>query len=117
MAERNVVKGLEYLKCIEFIKNIYCESFATRRHLSKGKLIENIVAEGAVAECGSITSVRPWNYSDFLCRVATFRPFTWFAKPNTISPLRCAQLGWYNKSKNTLCCGSCGVELQHDSGQ
>ncbi|CAM9435916.1 unnamed protein product, partial [Phaeothamnion confervicola] len=45
-------------------------------------------------------SCRPWMYDDFLERLATFKPGTWFAKPAAISALQAARYGWINVKKD-----------------
>lgn len=60
--------------------------------------------------------MRPWNYQDFLLRVRTFKPSSWFAKPRIISALQCARCGWTNTAPDVISCATCEVSLTHASG-
>ena len=55
---------------------------------------------------------RPWSQSDFDCRLKSFGPGTWFAKPDVIAPPECARQGWTNTEMDALGCVSCGKELK-----
>ena len=57
-------------------------------------------------------SVRIWDYSKFLDRLATFT--AWFGKPKTIKPVECAARGWVNSRRDELECKTCGVKLKHE---
>lgn len=64
-----------------------------------------------------LKSCRPWNYTDYLARVATFQNSShWFAKSSRLSPLECARWGWScsQKEKDTLSCLCCDTRLVHD---
>ncbi|KAM7252777.1 hypothetical protein ACFE04_011412 [Oxalis oulophora] len=56
-------------------------------------------------------SCRPWERSDLLRRLATFKPSNWFGKPKVTSSLACAQRGWINVDVDKLECESCGACL------
>ena len=54
---------------------------------------------------------RPWEQQDFVRRLETYRPLTWFAKPGSVDPLACASKGWINESRDSLCCEFCHNKL------
>ena len=58
-------------------------------------------------------SCRPWDRSDLLLRLATFRARTWFAKPAVCSAGACARRGWHNVSQNVLECATCKAQLAY----
>eukprot|EP01032_Pedospumella_encystans_P023014 gene23014-26067_t len=65
-------------------------------------------------------SCRPWNYDDYLNRLATFRESSrWFAKPACLSPLQCALLGWSCdlSKRDWLVCQCCKATLAHSSSE
>jgi hypothetical protein len=41
----------------------------------------------------------------------TYKPATWFAKPDIISPLECARHGWVNDGMDLIKCNVCGEKL------
>ncbi|XP_030853724.1 nuclear-interacting partner of ALK [Strongylocentrotus purpuratus] len=53
------------------------------------------------------STVQPLNQELFFNRVETFSISSWFAKPDEVSPLRCAQYGWENIDVDSLKCVSC----------
>jgi hypothetical protein len=57
---------------------------------------------------------KPFSISDFHRRLGTFRVRTWFGKPESLSPLRCAAKGWLNISSSKLQCECCKAELAVD---
>lgn len=54
---------------------------------------------------------QPRSKEAFWNRVETFSPFTWFAKPLSLSPLHCAQFGWENSEVDILQCVLCKATL------
>ncbi|GLI70593.1 hypothetical protein VaNZ11_015523 [Volvox africanus] len=54
---------------------------------------------------------RPWEQSDLHRRLETFKPLTWFGKPETVGPVPCALRGWINNSKDSLSCEHCNAKL------
>ncbi|GMH41994.1 hypothetical protein BSKO_09913 [Bryopsis sp. KO-2023] len=56
----------------------------------------------------------PYSRSEFLARVQTYRPSTWFAKPAELSPLVCARHGWQNSHRDLLRCDFCGACASFD---
>lgn len=61
---------------------------------------------------------RPWNYQDFLARLHSFQNASdWFAKPESVSAPQCALQGWWNCGRDKLKCTSCGVQIEHKSGE
>lgn len=71
-------------------------------------------AQGA---SGVNNCIRPWNYHDFLYRLASFSSVgKWFSKPDLISPIECARHGWINSDLNVLQCSHCLDSLTHDEG-
>ena len=48
---------------------------------------------------------------DFLRRLASFRPGTWFAKPPAMGPVPCARRGWRNVEADVLECESCKARI------
>lgn len=48
-----------------------------------------------------------WNREQFLERVQSYEPTTWFAKPAWMSPVACARYGWKNIDLDLLQCVSC----------
>ncbi|KAL1523429.1 hypothetical protein AB1Y20_018369 [Prymnesium parvum] len=56
---------------------------------------------------------RPYEYADYLQRVATFRmAFFWFDMPDELSPPQCARHGWCLSSRETLGCTVCGSYIK-----
>ncbi|XP_041459241.1 NIPA-like protein [Lytechinus variegatus] len=53
------------------------------------------------------STVQPLNQELFFNRVETFSISSWFAKPDEVCPLRCAQYGWENIDVDSLKCVSC----------
>ena len=59
------------------------------------------------------TSCRPYEYADYLARVATFRKaFLWFDKADEVSPPQCARYGWSLSGHETLHCLACGAYIK-----
>ncbi|KAL3502965.1 hypothetical protein ACH5RR_037414 [Cinchona calisaya] len=56
-------------------------------------------------------SCRPWERSDLLGRLSTFKPENWFGKPKAASSLACARRGWVNTNLDKIECESCGANL------
>ncbi|KAL6746645.1 C3HC zinc finger-like-domain-containing protein [Haematococcus lacustris] len=56
---------------------------------------------------------RPWDQKDMHRRLETFKPLTWFAKPEVVGPVACASRGWLNESRDQLCCEFCSVRLRY----
>jgi hypothetical protein len=54
---------------------------------------------------------RPWEQADLHRRLETFKPLTWFAKPDPVGPVPCALRGWVNDSNDSLCCEHCNAKL------
>eukprot|EP00798_Chlamydomonas_sp_ICE-L_P007607 gene7607-761_t len=54
---------------------------------------------------------RPWDQRDLHRRLLTFRPLTWFAKPDSVGPIACAARGWSNTARDTLECEFCSATL------
>ncbi|KAF9158661.1 Nuclear-interacting partner of ALK [Actinomortierella ambigua] len=51
----------------------------------------------------------PWSREQFHERLSTFKPSTWFDKPQLVNPVECAKYGWVNKGDDRLeCFGGCG---------
>lgn len=50
---------------------------------------------------------RPWDRGDLYSRLQTFRPSTWFAKPESIGAQECARRGWENTGEDELTCETC----------
>ena len=56
---------------------------------------------------------RPWDTSDFMDRLDTFRASTWFAKQGSaISSDECARHGWVNVGWDELACPLCKVRVK-----
>jgi C3HC zinc finger-like len=47
---------------------------------------------------------RPWERSDLVRRLRSFRPATWFCKPAPAGPIECARRGWVNAGQDLLSC-------------
>ena len=47
---------------------------------------------------------RPWERSDLVRRLRSFRPATWFCKPAPAGPTECARRGWVNAGQDLLSC-------------
>lgn len=60
---------------------------------------------------GSVPQCRPWDRSDLMRRLATFKAMTWFGKPKAVSPVNCARRGWINVEMDVICCEACGARL------
>ncbi|EFJ44091.1 hypothetical protein VOLCADRAFT_95721 [Volvox carteri f. nagariensis] len=54
---------------------------------------------------------RPWEQSDLHRRLETYKPLTWFSKPDTVGPVPCALRGWINDAVDSLCCEHCNAKL------
>lgn len=54
---------------------------------------------------------RPWDQADVHRRLETYKPITWFAKPESVGPIPCALRGWVNQACDTLCCEYCNTTL------
>lgn len=66
---------------------------------------------GGSALGSSQPSCRPWERSDLLKRLSTFKPSNWFGKPKAASSLACARRGWVNVDVDKIECESCGASL------
>lgn len=76
------------------------------------KTLENIV--NATEECSK--PCRPYDYSDYLKRISTFRmAFAWFDKADAIAPPQCARHGWCLGAPETLHCEVCGSYIKAPS--
>ncbi|MQL70786.1 hypothetical protein Taro_003141 [Colocasia esculenta] len=85
-----------------------------RRELGSRELVENSTrhaAAGIGTREGRTPPCRPWDRSDLMKRLATFKAMTWFGKPKAIDPVNCARRGWVNVEVDTLACGACGARL------
>ncbi|KAJ3414148.1 mannosyltransferase [Chytridiales sp. JEL 0842] len=51
----------------------------------------------------------------FMKRLASFKEFTWFSKPDELAPPVCAGAGWSNVGIDTLVCTSCQSRLIHSN--
>lgn len=51
-----------------------------------------------------------------LCH-SSYQPITWFAKPDSISPLQCARWGWHNSANDELLCKRYIVEEHSRAGR
>ena len=60
---------------------------------------------------GDRVEARPGDRRDFLRRLASFRPGTWFAKPPAMGPVPCARRGWRNVEADVLECESCKARI------
>lgn len=47
---------------------------------------------------------RVWDRGDLFCRLQSFKPSTWFCKPEAIGPAACARRGWLNTAPDLLTC-------------
>lgn len=47
---------------------------------------------------------RVWDSGDLFRRLQTYKPATWFCKPDAISPAECARRGWLNTAADMLTC-------------
>jgi hypothetical protein len=54
---------------------------------------------------------RPWDHSDLLQRLQTYKSATWFAKPKELGAPVCALRGWVNCANDLLKCECCGAKL------
>ncbi|KAM7278896.1 hypothetical protein ACFE04_006030 [Oxalis oulophora] len=54
---------------------------------------------------------RPWDRTDLITRLSTFKSMTWFAKPKVVSAVNCARRGWVNIEMDIIACESCGARL------
>ncbi|KAF3776286.1 NIPA-like protein [Nymphaea thermarum] len=54
---------------------------------------------------------RPWERSDLLRRLASFKPSNWFCKPKVAGSLACACRGWVSVDIDKIACESCGAHL------
>ncbi|XP_066930142.1 uncharacterized protein [Clytia hemisphaerica] len=59
----------------------------------------------------SNVSCNPQSKDLFLERVKTFTTTNWAAKPNELSPLKCAQYGWCNEELDQLRCVTCSATI------
>eukprot|EP00981_Chlorochromonas_danica_P005929 scaffold1236_cov170-Ochromonas_danica.AAC.20 len=64
---------------------------------------------GNIGKSGSEERHRPWSQEDFLQRLRSFHAAVslWFAKPDYLSPLRCARFGWRCAGRDRLHCLLC----------
>ncbi|CAM8918699.1 unnamed protein product [Rhodiola kirilowii] len=58
-----------------------------------------------------IPKCRPWDRTDLIKRLATFKAMTWFAKPKVVDAVNCARRGWINVDLDIIACESCGARL------
>ncbi|GFR45274.1 hypothetical protein Agub_g6380, partial [Astrephomene gubernaculifera] len=58
---------------------------------------------------------RPWEQSDLHRRLETYKPLTWFAKPESVGAVPCALRGWKNDGCDSLCCEYCDAKLIYPS--
>ncbi|CAN6454346.1 unnamed protein product [Victoria cruziana] len=54
---------------------------------------------------------RPWERSDLLKRLASFKPSNWSCKPKVAGSLACACKGWVSVDIDKIACESCGAHL------
>ena len=80
---------------------------------------DKTTSTGQTSEDSSTTSkCRPWNYQDFLQRLASFnKTQDWFAKPDELSAVQAALHGWYNTKYNVLHCYACNTDWEHVEGK
>eukprot|EP00898_Chlorokybus_atmophyticus_P004921 jgi/Chlat1/542/Chrsp103S01116 len=57
------------------------------------------------------SACRPWDRSDLMTRLATFKPTLWFAKPEPAGPVECARRGWAVVEMDLLECEACHARL------
>lgn len=73
----------------------------------KDRAAPSVLLPPATAGPGAVG--RPWDQGDLFRRLRTFKPSTWFAKPDAISARECARRGWTNVGADTLSCECCGA--------
>lgn len=59
----------------------------------------------------SSSTAAPWSQAGYYRRLRTFTPQTWFGKPLSAVPPRCAAHGWVNAGVDQLRCAQCGAAL------
>jgi hypothetical protein len=66
-----------------------------------------------MSSCANANNAKcqPWSKQDYLSRLASFSPMTWFNKPITVSGSECARHGWRNEGIDRLRCDSCKALL------
>lgn len=71
------------------------------------------VTGGACSVRGGRAAVgcRPGDRRDFLRRLSTFKPGTWFAKPAAVGAVQCARRGWANVEADVLQCDACNARI------
>jgi len=72
------------------------------------KIVTRVLAPRSAS---ALPGCRPWDYGDFLSRAQSFKATLWFAKPDALSPLRCARFGWRCQGRDTLVCTVCGATV------
>jgi hypothetical protein len=89
---------------------IYWGEFFTRTLplMFKGKLDE------IVAQFDQKTAIPLKQDESLLKRIDTFKIYTWYGKPKSISSIECAKRGWINSNVNQLFCPDCHVFLTVD---
>lgn len=63
------------------------------------------------SECEARGKGRYWDRGDLFHRLHTYRPSTWFCKPQALSPTECARRGWENTALDMLTCEFCRVKV------
>eukprot|EP01024_Parvocaulis_polyphysoides_P048881 TRINITY_DN4688_c1_g1_i1.p2 TRINITY_DN4688_c1_g1~~TRINITY_DN4688_c1_g1_i1.p2 ORF type:complete len:129 (-),score=9.83 TRINITY_DN4688_c1_g1_i1:398-727(-) len=70
--------------------------------------IQNSVQESRV--CPNVSDGKKaldFSYGGMFSRLTSFQAFSWFGKPQPLSPIECARRGWINETVDTLKCQLC----------
>ena len=68
----------------------------------KEKALQTVISPVNSKDAGG--KGRLWDRGDLFRRLQTFKPATWFCKPDPISPAECARRGWLNSGPDMLSC-------------
>ncbi|KAG1676329.1 hypothetical protein FOA52_001124 [Chlamydomonas sp. UWO 241] len=70
-------------------------------------------ALGSPAKQPHAPSYRPADQADLHRRLQTFKPLTWFGRPDIVSAVECATRGWANIERDMLVCDFCRCQLKY----
>ncbi|GAB4813057.1 hypothetical protein N2152v2_000103 [Parachlorella kessleri] len=75
----------------------------------KEKALQTVISPVNSKDAGG--KGRLWDRGDLFRRLQTYKPATWFCKPDTISPVECARRGWLNTGPDMLSCEFCKAKV------
>lgn len=82
-------------------------SFQVRDYLAEAEGGESSSSSSSGTCAAAAATAAPWSQAGFFRRLRTYNPQTWFGKPLSAAPPRCAAHGWVNSGLDALQCEQC----------